>query len=428
MKLKIKRISKYIIALLIIITVGIGLLCLSSMISKEAIIVNVISSYNKLNSEGEYPKSQAAYNIWLDNFTDTLMIDTAYSVDPNHPLESSFLMRRGFRENPYLVKDPEGVAAFPIKDLYLNLMESNEYYFTYARYWHGYMVFLRPMLAFVNYTNIRVVLCFIILALSLTLIVLTFKKLNVFAAITSLFFMVAANIWIIGESLQYSSIFIIMLLASIYLLLFNKRIKDVGLTFFIIGIFTSFFDLLTSPILTLSIPLVYYILLNFNKKKLFRSTITLAIIWLIGYASMWASKWILTDLLFHTNIIGNALSKVFLYTVSVEEFDLNVFEVIIQNMAYLFIYFIIASITLALSLLIKSKKPWNKENVLSMLFIFILPFVWTLITKNHSFVHARYTFRNYLVLLFILMLISMYNLKGYIELQKLKGGSHGNSK
>jgi hypothetical protein len=397
---------------------GVCSLTLASMISKSRLENNVRISFNILYEEGEFPVQKGAYRFRLDNFTDTIMVDTAYSIDHLHPVESALLMRRGYRINPYLENNPEGANAFPIRDLYNNITNNNTYYFTYARYWHGYNIFLRPLLALTHYNTIRLILCAVITVLSLFLLFVTYKKTNSYITIATLFFLISANVWAIGASMQYSSVFIIMLCASIYLLLFDKRIKDIGLFFFIVGMLTSFFDLLTAPIITLGIPLVFYIILNPKEKKLVRNIINIMMIWGIGYLCMWGSKWIITDLCYHTNIIKEAFGQVFRYTVSHEEFHENIFHINLLNMSHLLIYFIIAVGIWALTWLLRRNKQMTKQQFWSMSIVAIVPFLWTCLTKNHCFAHARYTFRNYLILLLVIAVSSMYRIKGFIEKRK----------
>ena len=65
------------------------------------------------------------------------------------------------------------------KELY-DLMhgEKIEDSFEYARYWHGYLVLLRPLLALFNYSAIRIILLVITLLSMAILAILLYKKLD----------------------------------------------------------------------------------------------------------------------------------------------------------------------------------------------------------------------------------------------------------
>lgn len=102
------------------------------------------------------------------------------------------------------------------------------------------------------------------------------------------------------------------------------------------GVLTSYFDFLTYPIVTLGFPLCTFFLLNGNEsagkggnfrqgrqaakegipegvgnggvlKDTVRRVVGYSICWGIGYAGMWAMKWIIADLTLHTGTIKDAV-------------------------------------------------------------------------------------------------------------------------
>ena len=68
-----------------------------------------------------------------------------------------------------------------------------------------------------------------------------------------------------------------------------------GLLFLCIGGVTSYLDLLTYPLVALGAPLILF--LSFRGTATMRSSmryiLTLSSFWVIGYAGMWAGKWVL---------------------------------------------------------------------------------------------------------------------------------------
>lgn len=103
-----KKIIKLLGGLVILYVFG---MTLTYMIPNKSINENVADSMEALNSEKEYP----SVNLFdekatrLDNFTDKIMIDKA----------------RGTKESS--IKEGMFVNGYP-------------------RYWHGYQIFLRPLL------------------------------------------------------------------------------------------------------------------------------------------------------------------------------------------------------------------------------------------------------------------------------------------
>lgn len=105
---------------LVMIIVYVSLLSFAYSFSNENIKTNQAESLSILENEGDYPSLSKPdlKGSQLDNFTDKLMIDrTKKNV-----------------ENPLK-------AAMSINN--------------YSRYWHGYQIFLRPLLIFINYGSIR---------------------------------------------------------------------------------------------------------------------------------------------------------------------------------------------------------------------------------------------------------------------------------
>lgn len=204
-----------------------------------------------------------------------------------------------------------------------------------------------------------------------------------------------------------------MLLASIYIILKHKYIKDITQVFFIIGILTSFFDLLTTPLITLGIPLIYWIVLkNIEDKVDLKTVFRIIAYWGIGYGVMWISKWIISDCLYQTGTITRALQKITLLSNSTEEVAPNVMETIMENIKYILnkrVLYLIVFLSVILSLInrktIKRKIPY--------IIIAIIPFIWFILIKNHSYVHARFTCRNLLLTIFALSILILENIKEY---------------
>ena len=55
--------------------------------------------------------------------------------------------------------------------------------FEYARYWHGYLVLLRPLLAITNYSWIRVIILILTIAIVCILLYKLHKKLDILVAV-----------------------------------------------------------------------------------------------------------------------------------------------------------------------------------------------------------------------------------------------------
>lgn len=420
--MKNKRILKGILIFIILISIFILLLTLVSMIPSKLIRKNVENSLETLKKEGNFPKIKYGINYKLDNYTDALMINTAYSVDSEEPLKSALLARRNYqgnRKEELTLIDIDSEST--IENLEYTLKEENTQYCEYSRYWHGYLIFLRPLLLFMDYAKIRILLIILIDTLLLITCYYIWKRINLKYALCFFVSMIlTASIHLIGLSLQYSSVFIIALCTTLCILLKKDKVNIYTL-FFITGGITAFMDLLTCPIITLGIPLIIYVALNEKKdlKDIVKMIIKLGICWGLGYFGIWISKWLITDSICKTNTIESALNKIKGYSGINENLNINIsiIDAFIANMEYILpIILTLISIILYSIVLdtIAGKKKCLLKN-LPYLILAILPFAWYAVTKKHAYIHARFTYKNLTITIMCLSIIIMNNFKSIIK-------------
>ncbi len=321
-----KIILKYIVIFIILISIFVATLCLSCLIPSSLLKENVQESSEILLSESNrkkvyIPIKQLTFQF--DNFTDALMINTAYSIDSKTPLYSAFTAKKNYIPGTTKTIMQDSVSELKsaskyngyhneVGELYDVAHDDIEESFEYARYWHGYLIFLRPLLLLFNVNTIRIILTIIFILLGIWLLYLIYKKLSPILAIIFFIGLVGVEYLYMGISLQGASIFLILMIASIYILIRNEKIKNIGIIFFVIGMLTNFFDFLTVPILTYGVPLIIYFLLQQKNRDLtFKETIIIflktGISWILGYAGTWIAKWILMDLIYDRNLLETAI-------------------------------------------------------------------------------------------------------------------------
>lgn len=73
---------------------------------------------------------------------------------------------------------------------------------------------------------------------------------------------------------------------------------------------TCFFDLLSCETVTLTVPLFIYIYLkgNNNKKRMWKNIFLYVLLWAIGYAATFLTKWLITVLYYN----GHFMDKIFI--------------------------------------------------------------------------------------------------------------------
>ena len=255
------------------------------------------------------------------------------------------------------------------------------------------------------------ILVFILLGITFSMIgkQLGTKHAISFAITISLMYIV-----LIPISLQYSSIFIVTLLGMISVLMLYKMKKEkfLGMLFFIIGAFATFFDLLTYPLISLGFPLVLAVILENRKgKKVSQQMvfiIKLGILWALGYALLFFTKWIIASIVLNKDAISLALNELLFRVNGNETHPVNRLDTLKNNFNYFFIptakYILIGIFIIwIISFILYRKKLRECKLILPLICIAIVPYVWYLVFSGHSSIHAWFTNKIQAVTLFAIL-------------------------
>lgn len=419
-----KKTLKYILIFISMLIIFCILLTVTSLIPRELLTKKVKESSEILN--GQTNSLIIKINdreTKFDNFSDSLMINTAYSIDNTTPFYSSMMARKNYIKGKTEIIYPDTTGELKSSSKYKGLNQVGDLAdtvnndttesFEYARYWHGYLIFLRPLLTLFNITQIRIILFILFGILAIILINQIYKKINLGTAIIFLCGLLICDYFYLGITLQGAPVFLIVMISSIILL--SRDIKDKNAFFLIIGGLTSFFDFLTVPILTLAVPLLIYSLIqNKNQcdvKKIFIELLKYCIMWGIGYIGLWLMKWVIVDLVYHRNLIQTSLNQ-FMYRSEAKNISKNNLLEPIKYIANpLFLSIVILSVLMIVKLIkYKGKKIKFSFKEISVYFsIVILVLSWILVLRQHFFQHLFFTYRNLFPICVCFMLM-IYNL------------------
>ena len=432
MKAKIMYLFKYTKAFIVLILVfNIGLYLACSFNSK-LIKKNVKESQAILYKEGMFYNISDLLNIRADNSADALMINECYSVDSSNPYESYMKVRKNYRKNKKLYQYEETVGEL---NTYVEEVdeESDEYYNTinelgdfldgkihsyinYGRYWHGYLIFLRPLLMLFNIIQIRHILLLVFVALYIYLLYLLHKEFGKNITIIFGVSLLCSGYFSASYILEVAPVFLITIISSIILIKRIDKIKDFYLYMFIVASITNYFDYLTVPLITLGIPCAIYIikLLKEGKdwKYCTKFLIINSIVWVISYATTWIFKWLQYDLTIND---GNSMIQIGFGQAKFRMQRVN--EAIGSNVSYIPIIakiigksLIYVTITIIIIILTNKSQPKIKKetkNYIPFLILAIYPIVWFIALANHTILHSYFTYRN--VLLFMIGILLAIN-------------------
>lgn len=276
----------------------------------------------------------------------------------------------------------------------------------YERYWHGYVVLLRPLLSLFDYFTLRRLMQ----AVFWILLALTAQQLSRrFHSLFGMAFLLAMgvlNTHIVPMSPHYFACFLLALLAANYMFYYEYKGKLSEKRFLyllaIVGSLTSFLDLLAVPLITFGLPMLLYLLFCAKDKtyRLFALLFRSSVAWSIGYCLNWIMKWFFASLITGEDEFGWAITYSGIRIGKSEVFPTTQFNAIGQNFAALFsvlgvIYLLCCFCLIVLSLVRKQKANLPLVWILSLLSI--APYAWYFALGNHSTVHTWFTYRTQLI-------------------------------
>lgn len=351
----------------------------------------------------------------IDNWTNSLIVRQAIFPGSGNPVRDAML-------NPSMrmLRIPGGNET---SDL-LHQLHGDEGMeaCNYPRYWHGYLVVLKPLLCLANPSYLRLLNLLIQMILTSYLLLLLDRKLGLRVAAAYFVTYLLLNPVSLAMSFQYTPIYYITLGLSIFLL---RRPQWEGGSrmlqlFLLSGILAAYFDLLTYPFVTLGIPLTVLLLLRAQSGTLspregWQSVAAAFLAWGSGYGFMQIGKWVMGWLLTGVNIpldaIQEGLYRMSSHTGGAEGVQtFHSWTVIMKNLRVP-LHEPIGTL-LVLCLLVLLWQIWRKRHIIdwvghrALLIALggtaLLPFVWYFALTNHSYVHAWMAYRELAITVFAL--------------------------
>lgn len=380
---------KYLRVFFILQVVFFGFATLSCLLPNKPIKNNIKKSVEKYEYEKNYPSyfiREPAHK--LDNFTDFLILDIIYNVTPNKPFKYVLLPRMNL---VYKGHEATGNIEYSINHPEI---EPN---FNYGRYWLGSSFVYRCFFLVCNLSNLKW-LFFLIGSLTIfSFAYSTGKFLGKPQMYLLLLGAIFANYYLFFMSLQFAPVFLITFWGSIILINREKQKKRIDTLFLSLGAITCYFDLLTTPVLSVGIPLLVWIGLqpdNLNLLKKMKKVIGNALLWFVGYVMTWIFKWILVFIFTDYDIIKDVKDEFIersglWHGTRIDALKAN-FE-----MFYPRPFYAVLILLVILALAYFNKKGIQKA--ILFLMIAFIPLIWGFATANHIEMHSWFTYRAFWV-------------------------------
>ena len=384
------------------IAVGFALLLAAFALPTQNMEKNVYASAGVFAEEGSYPEVDVlGIRSMLSNSSDALMLMSA-----GYRAADASLIERMVNVYRPLMRGED--AAQVIVSCY-GEGETPDMIVSYGRYWHGYMLTLKPLLSVFNYSQICVVNAAVVAALALWLVVLLWRRQLKRYILPYGIALLLINPFAIAQSLHSMSVYCVYSAASIAFLWKRDWLmprRDRLLLFFTLtGCLTSYFDLLTFPFISFGVPAVFYLCCTQeNWKQALKSLLLMMVSWFVGYVGMWAGKWVLGTLLGGGNLLEDALQIIRMRTsmssVTGESVSLymlikrQLYRIISPALALAAAYLAVTGVCFA------RRAPRQKlagKAWAPFIALCVLPFVWYVCAANHSYVHAFFTYRELVI-------------------------------
>ena len=176
----------------------------------ERVRQHVYDSARTIQNEGLYPEYLGFKLFQMDNYTDTLMLFEAASADELPPLQAMMTNTAYNVDNFETLADD--LAWYIEKDWSTGAQRTDAPAlepFSYARYWHGYLIWLRPLLLLMPYTGVRIVQYIVLFALLAVVLVQLRRRCGLRAAVWFAVSQLAVSVWFVPHQVQYFTCFMI---------------------------------------------------------------------------------------------------------------------------------------------------------------------------------------------------------------------------
>lgn len=357
----------------------------------------------------------------VDNYADCILTNVIYCMDTSQPFVSTV-------RASYYNKDNENVNDSLLKAVSSNAVPNIDYF----RYWHGSMVYLRPLFCVFDIAGIRLLLGAVLLVLAVLLFVILWRRRYRAAAVILALGMLLVNIWMAALCIEYINSLLVMEAVLIYAAARERKDMQYYRMFIISGAVTCFVDFLTTETLTLTMPLLLLLLMAFDDGRLRKLRdemlfmLKSVLAWGISYALMFVTKWALAAAVLGSAAFseaaasanvrlngavtddwtnrGNDVSKITELSGAVWHNLHSLFMLKISSdsrMTYFITILLIAAV-FAVCYVFR-RRAVGAQFMVPALCLAALPYLRFLLLNNHAYLHYFFTYRAQLVTVAVML-------------------------
>lgn len=408
---------------IVMIAVVLGTLLLLAVYSVPVLHIksNALTDVSVLMDEGDYTDFASErfvrmhpYNIDFktlllnnrgmarDNHTDALMLGAAAFDDDGvtSAFQKALLV---FHDEAVMHQTIDSLAEYS-KNGVSTVPEA------YPRYWHGYLVVLKPLLLVFTYKQIRILNALLLSILFVLACRGICKKISRSTCVAFVLASLMTFPIVIPYCMQYCTMTYITLISMNTMLYSKGRVHAREIEFFLlVGIITAYIDFLTYPVMALGCLLILKIALSEEKVRV-KELLGYSLTWAFGYGGMWALKWVIADLFTEKKVIRDAINQAVHRTVGDSDqlaAKVTPIRAIAANLScYTNVLFLIVLLMILLVFVANMRKNGVNENWRAYLVAACIPVLWMCVLQNHSYDHSSFTYRSFIVSFWAIMMIA----------------------
>lgn len=371
------------------------------------------------------------FNTRQDNYADCILVNILYHIDGEN-LPASLIKASYY--NPEMDSVEVSLRESVLEDKIPNV--------DYFRYWHGGMALLRPLFIVTDIQGARAVLGGILLILTCLTVFLMWRQKAKGLAVCYVLGNLIVQAWMCAFCIEYITTFLLMNVVLLLVLVTFPKRKDTQSLYRQVcrilcaaGVWTCFFDFLTTETLTVTMPLLVLLLLRYQAGELeglWQESKRMAgclCCWGISYAVMFLTKWLLAVWVLGPQAFWQAMQSagervggtVYLGNSTADpqaSASQRFFGAIIRNQGSLFpfrntmengkaalLFLGVLLLCFVIIYLFRSRK-FDGRTVVLCLMIGAVPYLRYAVLENHAYLHYFFTYRAQLVTVTMLLFIT----------------------
>ena len=381
-----RNVVKYIVVFIVLIASYCIFAVFSCILPDQAVKCHVKKAAATLFMEGNYPRAIIDEEACRrDNFTDAMILNQIYTIDRTRPVRSATAVTRMNMDPMY---DQTGI-------LYkLTQQDTTFVPIDYARYWHGSTFLFRIILAITSFTTLQRLMSMTIALLFVLFICCYYPRAGLWKTLVWVVSWVLVNGFATQFSMQFFPVWALTLAASILVVRAGPHAPSLGMLFFVTASLTSYFDLLTTPVLTLGWPLLVWLSLYDSREQKMAGTIRqiflICLLWSVGYILTFATKWLIGTVVLGKNVFLDAYGSAICHITAEEH---TRWDTIVRNIEMLPLDMVCLSLIFFAGITLFHFRMSGGKMALLYLVVATGPLLWYIVLYQHDYMHNWFTYR-----------------------------------